>query len=70
LLNFPAGTLIKAYILVLLHSKKGKIVFSPKYANVRAMTLQVKQKSSIIVLVALGLLVMVIVAAVVVQLGP
>jgi len=70
LLNFPAGTLIKAYILVLLHSKKGKIVLSPKYANVRAVTLQVKQKSSIIVLVALGLLVMVIVAAVVVQLGP
>lgn len=56
LLGFPIGTLISAYFLYLLLSKKGEFVFSPEYAQVRAATPHIKYKTSIIVVIAVALL--------------
>ena len=38
LLGFPLGTLINGYLLYLLLSQKGQMVFSEEYAGVRART--------------------------------
>ena len=60
LLGFPVGTLISAYILYLLLSKKGQFVFSDEYQQVMAATPHIKYKTSIIVWIFLGLLVVLI----------
>lgn len=60
LLGFPIGTLISAYFLYLLASKKGVFVFSEEYARVRAATPEIKYRTSWIVwgfLIALILLI-------------
>ena len=57
LLGFPIGTLINAYILYLLHSAKGKRIFAPDYPAIVAATPSVKYRTSIVVWVVLGLLV-------------
>ena len=57
LLGFPLGTLIYAYILYLVFSERGKIVFSESYQDVITATPHIKNKTSIIVWVFLGLLV-------------
>jgi len=49
LLGFPFGTIINAYILYLLFSKKGATVFSPDYQRVIEETPHIKYKTSIIV---------------------
>jgi hypothetical protein len=49
LLAFPIGTLINIYVLYLLHSAKGKYVFSPEYRAVITATPQIRYKMSIIV---------------------
>jgi len=68
LIGFPIGTIISAYFLYLLASKKGEFVFSPEYARVRAATPDIKYRTSWIVwafLIALiVLIVMGIVAAI------
>jgi hypothetical protein len=46
LLGFPVGTLISAYILYLLLSAKGTMVFSPEYKQIIAETPHVKYQSS------------------------
>ena len=46
LLGFPIGTIISAYILYLLMSRKGTMVFSPEYQQVIAATPHIKYKSS------------------------
>jgi hypothetical protein len=56
LLGIPIGTLISAYFLYLLLSKKGEFVFSPEYARVRAATPHIKYRTSIIVVIAVALL--------------
>lgn len=64
LLGFPIGTLISAYILYLLLSARGSMVFSPEYKQIIADTPHVKYQSSkavkwilvIMVLVFLSLL--------------
>ncbi|EMI17845.1 putative membrane protein [Rhodopirellula maiorica SM1] len=66
LLAFPLGTLISAYILYLLLSEKGKMVFSPGYEQVMAQTPHIKYKTSIIVWIFLGLLVALVTFAIVV----
>lgn len=66
LLGFPIGTLINAYILYLLNSKKGVVVFSPEYAAVRAATPHIKYKTSIIVWIFLGLLLALLAAALII----
>ncbi len=60
LLGFPFGTLINAYILYLLFSKKGNMVFSDEYQGVIAATPEIKAKTSIIVWIFLGLLVLLV----------
>jgi hypothetical protein len=56
LLGIPIGTLIGAYFLYLLLSKKGSVVFSEEYKQVIAATPHIKYRTSKIVIVLLGLL--------------
>lgn len=57
LIGFPIGTLINGYILYLLFSQKGSMVFSEEYQEIMAQTPHIKYKTSIIVWIFLGLLV-------------
>ena len=50
LIGFPIGTLVNAYILYLLLSKKGKYIFSDEYKEIILETPHVKYKMSKIVL--------------------
>lgn len=62
LLAIPIGTILSAYILYLLLSKKGSMIFSPQYKEIIAATPEVKYKTSIIVWIVLGLFLLLIVA--------
>lgn len=64
LLGFPIGTLISGYILYLLWSAKGNFVFAPEYKNVIAQTPHIKYKTSIVVWILLGLLVLLFAGAI------
>ena len=48
LLAFPVGTLINAYVLWLLLSKKGRFVFAPGYAELVRVTPHVRYRPSIV----------------------
>lgn len=61
LLGFPIGTLINAYILYLLFSQKGKMVFSEDYKRIIAETPHIKYRTSIVVWVLLGLVVLILI---------
>jgi hypothetical protein len=61
LLGFPLGTLINGYILYLLFSKKGTMVFSEDYQRVIEETPHVKYRTSILVWIFLGLLLLVLI---------
>lgn len=65
LLGFPVGTLINGYILYLLMSPKGKRIFAPDYPAIVAATPHVKYRTSVIVWIVLGALVVVIGAIVI-----
>lgn len=65
LLGFPLGTIINGYILYLLFSQKGKIVFSPEYQEVIQQTPHIKYKTSIVVWILLGLVVLLVLLAIV-----
>jgi hypothetical protein len=56
LLAIPIGTVINAYILYLLFSKKGATIFSPDYQRVIAETPHIKYKTSIVVWVVVVIL--------------
>ncbi len=56
LLGFPVGTLINGYILYLIFSPKGSMVFSDDYHEIMAQTPHIKYKTSIIVKIFLFLL--------------
>jgi hypothetical protein len=58
LINFPIGTLINAYVLYLVFSQKGTTVFSPEYRNVISSTPDIKYRTSVIVWILLGVLVL------------
>jgi hypothetical protein len=60
LLGFPVGTLVNGYILYLFLSKKGRTVFSPEYKDVIAATPHVKYRTSILVWIFLGIIVVLI----------
>lgn len=60
LLGFPLGTVINAYIMFLVLGKKGRMVLSDEYKQIIAQTPHIKYKTSIIVWVFLGLLVLVL----------
>jgi hypothetical protein len=66
LLGFPFGTLINVYILYLLLSEKGRRIFASDYADIVAATPDVKYKMSIVTRVALGLLLVVLLAGAVI----
>lgn len=65
LLAFPIGTLINGYLLYLVHSAKGKMVFSEEYRGICERTPDVKYRTSIIVWIFVALLVGLIVLAVI-----
>ena len=60
LLGFPLGTIINGYILYLVLCQKGKTVFSDDYQRVIEQTPHIKYKTSIIVRIFLGLLLLLI----------
>lgn len=60
LLGFPIGTLINGFVLYLLFSKKGAMVFSDEYKQVIAATPHIKYRTSIIVWFFVALLVLLI----------
>ncbi|HWH68961.1 MAG TPA: DUF4339 domain-containing protein [Candidatus Sulfotelmatobacter sp.] len=60
LLGFPLGTLINGYILYLLFSKKGATVFSEGYKQVIAETPHIKYRTSIVIWILLGLVLLLI----------
>ena len=64
LLRPPAGTLINIYILYLLFSEKGRRIFQGDYPDIVAATPDIRARTSIVVWVLLGILVLVILAAV------
>jgi hypothetical protein len=61
LIGFPIGTIISAYILYLLLSEKGKMVFSPEYQEIIAATPHIRYKTSIVVWIILGIFLLLIV---------
>jgi hypothetical protein len=60
LIGVPIGTIINGYILWLIFSKKGQMVFSPEYKAIIEATPHVKYKTSLIVKVFLALLLLLI----------
>jgi hypothetical protein len=65
LLGFPCGTIISAYLLYLLLSAKGEMVFSSAYKEVMQATPHIRYRTSIIVWIFLFLLIGVILLGVV-----
>ncbi|HMP75756.1 MAG TPA: hypothetical protein PKE12_05600, partial [Kiritimatiellia bacterium] len=63
LLGFPIGTLINAYILFLLFSKRGTTVFSQEYQQIIAITPSIKYRTSVVVWIFLVLLILLIMLA-------
>jgi hypothetical protein len=66
LLKFPYGTMINAYILYLLFSKKGRTIFSPEYKDVIAATPDIKYRTSILIWIFLAVVILALGAAIVV----
>ena len=64
LFNLGLGTLINAYVLYLVLSKKGKLIFSGEYQDIVAATPHIKYKTSIIIWIFLGLILTGIFAAI------
>ena len=56
LLGFPLGTIINGYILYLLLCQKGRTVFSDDYKRIIEQTPHIKYKTSIVVWIFLGIL--------------
>lgn len=63
LLAFPLGTLINAYVLYLIHSAKGRVVFGADYQSVRASTPDIKYRMHWILWVGLALLIVFMIIA-------
>jgi len=68
LLGFPLGTVINAYILYLIFSKKGRVVFSPGYRTIIAQTPEIKFRTSGVIWMLLVLLAVVLVSSLVMSL--
>ena len=66
LIGFPVGTIVNAYVLWLLLSKKGRRIFEDDYAAIVAATPHVKYRTSMLVWVILGILVLAVAAAIVI----
>jgi hypothetical protein len=68
LLGFPIGTIINGYILYLLWNKKGRTVFTSDYQDVITATPHIKYKTSLLVWIILGIVILLVVAAIVLPL--
>jgi hypothetical protein len=68
LLAIPVGTLINGYILYLLLSKKGTVVFSEDYKKVIADTPEIKYKISLLIWILLGIVLVGLAAAMLIPL--
>jgi hypothetical protein len=66
LIGFPIGTMISGYVMYLLWSRKGRTVLQPEYQDVINATPHVKYKTSIVVWILLGLILMLVAAAILV----
>lgn len=64
LLGFPVGTLINGYVLYLLLCAKGRHIFTPEYEEIRRATPHVRYRTSIVVWIVVGFLVLAMAAAV------
>ena len=64
LLGFPVGTLINGYVLYLLLCAKGRYIFTPEYEEIRKATPHVHYRTSIVVWIFVGFLVLAMAAAV------
>ncbi len=60
LLLFPGGTLLNGWILYLLFSKKGSVVFSEPYQRVIAATPHIKYRTPLYVWILLGIFLLVV----------
>lgn len=65
LLAFPFGTIISGYILYLLISQKGSVVFSDHYQQIIARTPNIKYKPSFLVLLLLAVLITIAVVSII-----
>jgi hypothetical protein len=65
LLGFPVGTVVSAYILYLIFSRKGTMVFSPEYQEIIRLTPHIRYRSSPLMIILLALLVAVLVTIVI-----
>ena len=70
LLGFPIGTIINGYILYLVLSEKGKMVFSPGYQDIIQQTPHIKYKTSILVSIVVALFIAIVVVGLIVFLVP
>jgi hypothetical protein len=68
LIGFPIGTIISGYILYLMWNGKGRTIFTAAYQDVIAATPHVKYKTSIVVWIILGIVLLLLVALVMVPL--
>jgi hypothetical protein len=57
------GILVQVYILYLLFSKKGRRIFASDYPDIVAATPEIKYRTSIVIWILLGLVVLLILAA-------
>ena len=64
LLGFPLGTLINGYILYLVLSQKGTTVFSPEYQAVIQQTPHIKYRTSAVVWIILGVVLLLIIGGI------
>jgi hypothetical protein len=61
LLGFPIGTLLNAYVLWLLASRKGRMVLSAEYASIVEATPHMKYRTPIVLWILLGVIVLLVV---------
>ncbi|HEY3897090.1 MAG TPA: DUF4339 domain-containing protein [Chthoniobacter sp.] len=64
LLGFPVGTLINGYILYLVLSQKGAMVFSPDYQAIIQQTPHIKYRTSALVWIILGVVLLLIIGGI------
>lgn len=64
LLQIPIGTLINGYILYLVFSSKGKVVFSDQYRDVVRRTPHIKYKTSLVTWIVLIIFILLLAAAI------
>lgn len=60
LLGFPIGTIINGYILYLVFCEKGRMVFSDEYQAIVQQTPHIKQRTSIVVWIILGVFLLIL----------